>query len=207
MSFISELNINGSTSHKFKDKQAHVILNCTTARSTVAKVVACSGFELYTGAFIFVRFTDTGTTNPSSGNITLNVNNTGAKTCIIGNSNKTVMTYSYSGEFYGNKTHLFVYDGTNWVFIGRDTNTQNSAGASNKSATKMFIVGATSQTNGITTYSNNKCYVGTDNRLYSDGKKCLVEGESGTDAYVDGTTLYLPTEKASVNEDGQLIIS
>ena len=206
MPYISEISPDGGTSRfDLKDKQAHVILTCTTARSTAAKVVACSGFKLYQGAYVFIRFTDTGTSNPSEGNITLNVNNTGAKTCIIGNSNKTVMSNTYAGELCGNKMHLFVYDGTNWVFIGRDTNTQNSAGASNKASTKMFLVGATSQTNGITTYSNNKCYVGTDNRLYSDNKKCLVEGEGGTDAYVDENTLYLPTDKASVSE-GKLII-
>lgn len=54
------------------------------------------------------------------------------------------------------------------------TNTKNSAGASNKASTKMFLVGATSQTNGITSYSNSKCYIGTDNALYSEGKKVAL---------------------------------
>ena len=38
----------------------------------------------------------------------------------------------------------------------------------------MFLVGATSQTNGITSYSNSKCYIGTDNALYSEGKKVAL---------------------------------
>lgn len=205
MAYISKISPDGGTSSfDLKDSQAHLLLNCTTARNVANKVVACSGFELYKGCSVFVRFTDTGTTNPASGNLTLNINNTGAKTIVIGNSNKTVMTYAYAAEFYSNKCHLFVYDGTNWVFVGRDTNTINSAGGTNKVGTKMFVVGVPSQEN-VTSYSNVNCYIGTDNRLYSNGKKCLIEGEGGTDAYVDGDTLYLPTTKASVS-DGKLII-
>ena len=96
---------------------------CSTERDVAAKVVTCNGFVLKTGAKVVIRFTDTGSTNPASGNISLNVNGTGAKEVIIGNSNKTVMTYSYGGEFISNKTHEFMFDGTNWVFLGRDTNT------------------------------------------------------------------------------------
>lgn len=174
----------GSTKYELKDLQAHLLLDCTTARNVANKVVTCSGFELYKGCHVFVRFTDTGTNNPASGNLTLNINNTGAKTIVIGNSNKTVMTYAYAGEFFANKCHLFVYDGTNWVFIGRDTNTINSAGGKNKVGTKMFIVGVPSQ-NDVTSYSNANCYIGTDNRIYSNGKKCLIEGEGGS---IRGTT-------------------
>ena len=34
----------------------------------------------------------------------------------------------------------------------------------------MFLVGTTTQANGTTSYSNSKCYIGTDNELYSKGK-------------------------------------
>lgn len=140
MGFISKISPDGgATVEKIKDNQAHIFLNCSTARSTAAKTVACSGFELFTGCSVYVRFTSTGTSNPSSGNLTLNINSTGAKPIVIGNSNKTAMTYANAGELCGNKCHQFVYDGTNWVFVGRDS------------------------------------------------------GGGSADAYVSGTTLYIPT--------------
>lgn len=59
-----------------------------------------------------------------------------------------------------------------WQIADYDANTKNSAGTSNKTGTKMYIVGGTSQnSNGVTTYSNTNCYIGTDNALYSGGKK------------------------------------
>lgn len=96
---------------------------CTTARSTVAKVVSCSGFVLKKGSRIAIRFTDTGNSNPSSGNLTLNVNGTGAKTIVDGHANKTILTYANGSYFYNNLVAEFVYDGTYWVYMNRDANT------------------------------------------------------------------------------------
>ena len=157
--------------------------DCTTARDVAAKTVTISGFKLKKGARVVVRFTTTTTTNPSSGNLTLNVNGTGAKNIVVGNSNKSTMTYANGGEFCNNVVRVFVYDGANWVYVNRDLNTINSAGASNKASTKLFLVGTTAQTNGVTSYSNSKCYVGADNEIYSNGKKVVTDtyNLSGTD--------------------------
>ena len=114
------LSLSGTT---FSIDRAPLYLECSTARSTAAKVVACTGFQLKTGSRIAVRFTNTGSSNPSSGNLTLNVNSTGAKTIVDGHTNKTVMTYSNAGYFYNNYVAEFVYDGTYWVWLNRDTNT------------------------------------------------------------------------------------
>lgn len=54
-----------------------------------------------------------------------------------------------------------------------DTDTKNTAGSTN-TASKIFLVGATSQAANPQTYSNSKCYVGTDNCLYSNGTKVLT---------------------------------
>lgn len=79
-----------------------------------------------------------------------------------------------------------------------DTNTTDTAGASNKSSTKMFLVAATTQGASPQTYSNEKCYVGTDNCLYSNGSKVLTSytntkntaGSTDTDSkiYLIGAT-------------------
>jgi len=54
------------------------------------------------------------------------------------------------------------------------TNTKNTAGTTNKTGTKMFLVAATEQSTNPTTYSNSNCYIGTDNCLYSGGTKVLT---------------------------------
>lgn len=147
---------------------------CATGRATNAKVATLAGFVLNIGVTIAVKFTDTaGTENPASGNLTLNVNNTGAKTiAYTRNGSKSALVYSTGAYFYNNATHIFTYDGTYWICMdfNTDNNTINSAGASNKTSTKLFLVGTTAQTNGITSYSNANCYIGTDNKLYSGGK-------------------------------------
>lgn len=146
---------------------------CSTARNVAAKVATLPNFVLKPSATIAVKFTDTTTTNPSSGNLTLNVNGTGAKNiAFIRNGAFGTLTYNNAGAFYNNLTHIFTYNGTYWVCLSynADNNTINSAGAMNKAGTKLFLVGATAQNNGITSYSNANCYVGTDNKLYSGGK-------------------------------------
>lgn len=170
-------NENGLMSKE--DKKAHDILNnplaiCTTGRATAAKVATLTNFTLRVGATVVVKFTDTaGSTNPTSGNLTLNVNGTGAKNiAYTRNGSKAALAYSAGAYFYNNATHIFTYDGTYWICMdyNADNNTTNSAGASNKTGTKMFLVGATAQNNGITSFSNANCYIGTDNKLYSGGK-------------------------------------
>lgn len=77
---------------------------CTTSASTAAKVVTCAGFTLVTGAKIAVKFTYA---NTYDGQITLNVNGTGAKNI-----------YNYSRCGWGaNQMLIFVYDGTYWRLV------------------------------------------------------------------------------------------
>lgn len=70
-----------------------------------------------------------------------------------------------------------------------DTDTKNTAGAQLKPDTKLYLVGSkqtdsSSSTNwGRETYANNGVYIGTDNCLYSNGKKVATNGIY----YVEGT--------------------
>lgn len=84
---------------------------CSTAASTTSKTVDCTGFNLITGAWILVRFTITNT--GAVGNLTLNVNNTGAKNIKYRNAN-----LSSAGVLAANRTYMFVYDGTYYQLIG-----------------------------------------------------------------------------------------
>lgn len=69
-------------------------------------------------------------------------------------------------------------DSTNRKITISSTDTKNTAGSTNKAATKMFLVGATSQAANPQTYSNVNVYIGTDNCLYSNGTKVLTAHQS-----------------------------
>lgn len=89
---------------------------CSTAAATVDKVVACTGFNLVTGAVIYVRFTVTNT--GAVGSLTLNVNGTGAKAIKYRNGN-----INSAGSLAANRTYCFIYDGTYYQLVGDlDTN-------------------------------------------------------------------------------------
>ena len=49
------------------------------------------------------------------------------------------------------------------------------ARSSNLADTKLFLIGATSQTTRVATRSNVGCYIGTDNCLYSNGTKVRTD--------------------------------
>lgn len=59
-----------------------------------------------------------------------------------------------------------------------NSDTKNTTGTTNKTATKMFLVGATEQAANPQTYSNINVYIGTDNCLYSNGTKVLTAHQS-----------------------------
>jgi hypothetical protein len=58
-----------------------------------------------------------------------------------------------------------------------NTNTTNTAGSTNKTNSKLLLVGATSTTTGET-FTNSGCYIGTDNCLYSNSTKVSVDGHT-----------------------------
>lgn len=57
------------------------------------------------------------------------------------------------------------------------TDTKNTAGSTDTSS-KLFLIGATSQTTSSQTYSQDTAYVGTDGCLYSHDNKVLTEADS-----------------------------
>ena len=79
---------------------------CAAAGSTTAKVAACEGFTLKTGAAALVKFTNANT----AASPTLNVNGTGAKSI-----KKYGTTGSMAYMWTSGAVLLLVYDGTNWI--------------------------------------------------------------------------------------------
>jgi len=121
MADISSIKLPNNSTYDIKAKKIYYA-ECATASTDIAKVVACDGFVLEKGAIIAIRFTDTGTANPTSGNISLNINNTGAKN-IVPKGNNTVLGYGWGWAFRTNQTWIFVYNGTYFVWLTQDNNT------------------------------------------------------------------------------------
>lgn len=78
---------------------------------------------------------------------------------------------------------------------GNDT--VNTAGATDLINTKLFLIGAESQTESPQTYSNRYVYVGADNCLYSDGKKVSTTDHThpiyvtlGTEQTINGSKTF-----------------
>ena len=109
---------------------------------------------------------------------TLNINSLGAVT-VIKNSSSAIST-----NFPVNSVIFLVYtlDGTTayWKAHDYDANTRNSVGDYRKNSTKLYFVGTTSSdsatsTSYATSYTNSKCYVGTDDCLYSNEKLVAID--------------------------------
>jgi hypothetical protein len=179
---------------------------CSTARSTAAKVVSLTGFSLKTGSTIKVRFTDTGSSNPASGNLTLNVNSTGAKTIVDGHTNNTTMTYANAGYFYNNMVCDFVYNGTSWVWLNRDTNTTYTGATMKTSVAKTgsgstvtnTIATSTSLDNVVGTLLNNDYALNTHlfNVIPSSN---VIDTRTPMMAYKQANTLHIVVNGTAIN--------
>lgn len=108
----------------------------------------------------------------------------------------------------GTKVGTITINGTNTdLYCQTNTNddTKNTTGTTEKASTKLYLAGAESQGANPQTYSNSKCYIGTDDCLYSNGTKVLTshDGDTKNTAGADNTTskifLVGPTAQTSSN--------
>ena len=81
-------------------------------------------------------------------------------------------------------------DDTTFTFTQQDNDTKNTAGATDSSS-KLFIIGATSQTDNPQTYSQDTTYIGTNGHLYSNDKQVvnLSDSQALTNKTYNGYTL------------------
>ena len=81
----------------------------------------------------------------------------------------------------------------------KTTDTTNTAGASDTSS-KIFLIGATSQSANPQTYSQDTAYVGTDGHLYSNDKQVvnLSDSQNLTNKTYNGLTLTANTTGFSI---------
>ena len=78
--------------------------------------------------------------------------------------------------------------GSNTTSTITTQDTKNTAGSTN-STSKLFLVGAASQSANPQTFSRSTAYIGTDGCLYSSSKKVSVEGHTHTYLPLSGGTI------------------
>lgn len=98
--------------------------------------------------------------------------------------------------------------------VPTNTDTKNTAGSTNDSGVKKFLIGAKEQSANPQTFSQSGCYIGTDNCLYSGGTKVLtghqnISGKKNTQSAVSdpsasGTSL---TFISGISQNTQGVIS
>lgn len=114
---------------------------CSTDGGTSAKVVTISdtNWQLKVGTIIGVKFTNTN----SASNVTLNVNNTGAKSIYYSNTVYTGNDENIVG--YSGKIIYYMYDGTYWCWLnsGIEKDTLTSAYCNTTSATASKVASCT----------------------------------------------------------------
>lgn len=114
------------------------VASCSTNADVSAKVVTMSdsSWSLQKGCVIGVKFTNTNTAT----NVTLNVNNTGAKSVYY----DTSVYAGSSGDICGtaNRVIYYMYDGAYWVWMssGRDANTTYESKTAAKNGTDVSLV-------------------------------------------------------------------
>ena len=129
--------------------------------------------EYYSGLTIAYKNDDS--SDPGPAGVKLNINNIGNVQVVINNTGLIGSSYPVGSIL------LLVYtvDGNGtayWKTAEKDTT--NTAGSSDNTGKKMYLIGATSQYSaGTTTYSNSNVYIGTDNCLYSNGEKVATAAD------------------------------
>ena len=128
--------------------------SCATSGSTQTKVVyimddANRSFNLERGSVIAVRFSLTNVaTSPK-----LNVNNTGA---ISVRANGHVISSAADAKYagYSGRTIIYMYDGTNWVFLGWDVDDNTTYSAATQSMSGLMSAADKTKLDGMEAEAN-----------------------------------------------------
>lgn len=193
--------INGTLSHFLPKANFTVTTGSSTSGSYLStkwSVPSADGISIpYDGMMVTIRVPSAGL---SSAGVILSIDNGVSYHPVVRNKNTVMSTY-YSAD----STITVVYNATQtataylesgksttltgvWQIADYDADTKTSS--SNNENKKMFIIGATTQsTSGQTTYSNSKCYIGSDNCLYSNGEVVLTDIPTHTHNYLTSSDM------------------
>lgn len=179
---------------------------CPTAAATAAKVISVVSNEqwkLVAGSMITVLFSETNTAE----NPTFNVNGTGAKNVYYGSSRITTSSLSYAG--YVNRPMNFMYDGTQYRFIGwgydSNTDTKVQQNAAITTAGEYPVILAYSTSTSKVTNAVNK----TSTLKYNPNTQVLTAPTFNGDltGNADTATSATSATKATQDASGNVITS
>lgn len=160
---------------------------CSTAAATAAKVVSCSNFALVTGARIAVKFTVTNSATNSD--VTLNVNNTGAKPIYYRGSG----TAWSASVLAANRMYEFVYTGSAWEFVGDIDTGSNNVGQTNTTTNAEYPVLFRADANTTS---------GTKATRFCDGVKINPSNDTITATTFKGTLSGNASSATKATQDG-----
>ena len=162
---------------------------CSTAAATAAKTCSVTGFSLYTGVCVTVKFTYANT----AANPKLNISSTGAKSIYVNGSAMTSAYYWVAGA-----SVMFVYDGSRWVVA--DSGALAKASAAAKTATNYLnfssnglVVGTNSSGTSSSSGLQGNVLLDSDGMAVRNGTTELARyggnsislGINSDDAYID----------------------
>ena len=175
-----------------RDQTVHFVQGSSNSTAGVWMGECPDIHSYYEGLMVAYRTIITG----AGGESTLNINGLGAVS-IKRNGTTESVNYYYNSNSVLFLTYVLV-DGTPYwqmtdVWF---TDSDKKTSAITSSGQKLFLVGAkASSSSGVTTYTNDSCYVGTDNCLYSGKKKvATVDDLSGPVPAQDPVPDYVRTE-------------
>ena len=135
---------------------------CTTAEATAAKAAALTDYALVKGGIVAVKFT-----NGLCASATLNVNGKGAKSIFIHGAAATATT---AKEVLAGDIAYFMYDGTQYQFLGSDRVFKNAVTGLSISGKTITYTKADGSTGTLTTQDTTYEFDGT----YSSSNKAAT---------------------------------
>jgi hypothetical protein len=185
---------------------------CSTEAGTSAKVVTLSdtdGWELRAGTVVGIKFSNSNTAS----NVTLNVNNSGAKSIYYNTAVYTGTSNAVCGV--ANRTNFYMYNGSQWVFINNgliEADTFTSARCDTAGATSAkvatchnYVLLSKSQLHIIMSNANTAKSALTLNVNGKGAKPIYINGSASSSSnytlpagsyliYYNGTNYYFRTD-------------
>lgn len=139
---------------------------CSTAAATTAKVASLTGYELTTGGIVAVKFT-----YDMCAAATLNINSKGAKAIFV---NGAAVTATTAGAIKANDIAYFMYDGTQYQFLGTDRGNTLPIVSISRSGTTFTATRVDGSTTTFTQQDNNTTYEFADTYNATTNKGATV---------------------------------
>lgn len=167
MSYVGKVTTDGS-SYKVGSTLYGV---CDTASEVQDKVAVIDGFDtLEAGVTVHIKFINSNATISPTLAIKPTIDGTATTAKSIYMRNTDDPSYFEVVKWPSGSVISLTYDGSCWMINDCCFDTVNTAGSTDTQS-KIYLIGADSQTDYSTTYSHDTAYVGTDGCVYSGGVK------------------------------------